>query len=727
MEDGLIQGRYKPLFLRARGGFSDVEVAWDTRLQRRVAIKRIPVHNLPDSASIEEARIAALLSNPNIVSIYDVERTGQETLIIMENVDGPSLLELLARSTELLDLDTITAIVDGVVQALDYAHENQVLHLDIKPANILIDHSGHIKVSDFGLAELAGDAGYGSGEGGTIGYMPPEQLQQGPLDVRSDLWALAALTYQLLCGDNPFFALSPQASLAHIVNEPVVLPSSLRPELGSEVDAALIKALSVQASERQANVTGFWAELQPYLGKTRSGRRRLKALVAGWADANALLPQEGGILGAGLMPPSDFDGAGAGGQGAGAQGAGAQGAGAQGARAAGGQIATGAGDQHGPDFANKNSNFRGIDADGSADDEADDAADTATSERYRPKREKQHREKRLGTVWERTGPRVRAVIARLVCALGCGTTAWLGLSAVIFLGSPVNALATSLATNTGQPVMAQSEFTWVLSIVVSLVVALVGFIVPSVGGALAGLVLALGFYCTGNWLVGNLVLGGFIAWWLAVGRRSVADAAVLMLTPLFCALQLPFVLPLLAGYFQTERRALATTGFAFFLASLIALLSIGLPDGIAAALFGQDPQMASAQAYAQPALSSVFGLLGGSLGLAQMPGADELWLPLIEMVTSPVFWALAASWLAAVFVMSLCCTGQSRVKYMLGGSLATLILAAGAMSAPLLLGSGQPLLYTATTIASLVLALAICSLLVALGVLPQPFARKREG
>jgi hypothetical protein len=280
MAGQLILNRFRILETKGKGGFGTVDVAWDSRLQRRVAIKRIPLAiDETDLPGIQEARTAALLNDARIVSVLDFEVTGTEALIIMENVDGPTLGTLLAESHELLSLDIIATIVSDVAGALEYAHENQVLHLDIKPDNILIDHKGHIKVSDFGLSQLSGTAGFAEPQGGTIGYMPPEQLMQEDVDARTDLWALAMLLYQLLTGSNPFLARTADASLTRILNDPLPLPSALRPELDPAIDEVLIQALMADRELRYASVAEFLAELTPCLGTAQSGRRRLKNRV----------------------------------------------------------------------------------------------------------------------------------------------------------------------------------------------------------------------------------------------------------------------------------------------------------------------------------------------------------------------------------------------------------------------------------------------------------------
>ncbi len=280
LERPLILNRYRPLETRGEGGFGVVDIAWDTRLQRRVAIKRIALQTTDNEIpGIQEARTAAMLSDAHIVNVLDFEITNTEALIIMENIDGPTLDDILAKSSDLLDIDAIGAIIYGVAQALECAHENQVLHLDIKPDNILIDRSGRVKVTDFGLSELSGISGYREPQGGTIGYMPVEQLLMQEVDQRTDLWALAALTYKLLTGVNPFVASDAQHSVALIQDTEIVLPSAFREDLDPAADAIIVKALAADRAQRYNSVSEFYQELATWLGDAQLGRRELRALA----------------------------------------------------------------------------------------------------------------------------------------------------------------------------------------------------------------------------------------------------------------------------------------------------------------------------------------------------------------------------------------------------------------------------------------------------------------
>ena len=197
--------RYQPLETLATGGFGSIEICRDTHLRRRVAIKRIPLtanSGMPASDIMDvlrEAHTAAMLQHPNIVQVIDFTHDTAYAYLVMEYVDGMSLAEFLHRvDGHSLTFDEAAAIADALGQALTFAHSNGVLHLDIKPANVLIDHSGNVKLTDFGMARLSSAGGFGGSRGGTIGYMPPEQLdiETGTVNERADVFALACVIYR---------------------------------------------------------------------------------------------------------------------------------------------------------------------------------------------------------------------------------------------------------------------------------------------------------------------------------------------------------------------------------------------------------------------------------------------------------------------------------------------------------------------------------------------------
>ncbi len=239
------------------------------------------VHTLARIPGLDEARTAAMLSDQNIVTVYDFEIQDSTAYLIMEYVEGLTLSQLLHDHDDAVTLNVVAAVFDGVAHALEVAHASQVLHLDIKPDNILINAAGQVKVTDFGLATLADASGFGQAGGGTIGYMPLEQMRQQDLDARCDEWALASVTYEMLAGENPFLANDLFAAQEAIEDGELVLPSLCWDDLDAEADDVVFYALDPDRDQRYETVADFAEELAPFLGDVREGTRELAAIVRG--------------------------------------------------------------------------------------------------------------------------------------------------------------------------------------------------------------------------------------------------------------------------------------------------------------------------------------------------------------------------------------------------------------------------------------------------------------
>lgn len=279
--------RYQPLETLATGGFGSIEICRDTHLRRRVAIKRIPLINgagMPASDIMDvlrEAHTAAMLQHPNIVQVIDFTHDTAYAYLVMEYVDGMSLAEFLHRADgHSLTFDEAAAIADALGQALTFAHSNGVLHLDIKPANVLIDHSGNVKLTDFGMARLSSAGGFGGSRGGTIGYMPPEQLdiETGTVDERADVFALACVIYEGLVRQRSLYG-GHARRLARPHHRRRHLSQRTDPSLSPGAEAALMSALSPMPQDRPDSIEAFCDRLLAGLGSVREGRRSLEQMV----------------------------------------------------------------------------------------------------------------------------------------------------------------------------------------------------------------------------------------------------------------------------------------------------------------------------------------------------------------------------------------------------------------------------------------------------------------
>ena len=257
---GLLPGdRYQTVARLGAGAFGEVFRARDSVLGRDVAVKRIRLDAFAEPVLLEEvkqrflreAQVAARLRHPNIVTVHDIVSSGSTSLIVMELVEGETLQSRL-RTRERLDLPETLRVLEPVASALDHAHANQVVHRDVKPANIMIEPSGQVKVMDFGIAKLETAANLTS-TGlimGTPNYMSPEQARGVKVDGRADLFSLGCVLYECLTGTRPFRAESVSGILVKILTEepppPDYRATGLPPELGAVLGRAMAKEPSAR-------------------------------------------------------------------------------------------------------------------------------------------------------------------------------------------------------------------------------------------------------------------------------------------------------------------------------------------------------------------------------------------------------------------------------------------------------------------------------------------------
>ena len=284
--------RYRVMGTCGTGGFGTVLACWDTRLQRRVAIKRMPLstpeYGIDDQVStstineaLSEARTASRLEHPNIVDVHDFEVEGNTAYLVMEYIDGVSLSELLERvEGGTLTHDEVAYLVQELGNALEFAHHNGVLHLDIKPSNIIFTRDGCVKLCDFGMATLASAAGYADARGGTIGYMPPEQIEGRLVDERTDIFSLAVVVLEALIGKNPFIAADAEHSLSLIEQGPKPRPSKVDPSLTGFAEKTLLACLSPEPSSRPSDIGAVSNDLVYGLGNPEDGEASLTSLLS---------------------------------------------------------------------------------------------------------------------------------------------------------------------------------------------------------------------------------------------------------------------------------------------------------------------------------------------------------------------------------------------------------------------------------------------------------------
>ncbi len=280
MDKELIGGRYQVLQQIGAGGMANVYLTRDLNLQRQVAVKQLR-HTFAEDAEfrvrfLQEARSAANLVHPNIVTIYDFGRDPQDVYIVMEYVDGTDLKVLLRRRSPLPHPEAVELMLQ-ICEGVGYAHRAGLVHCDLKPHNILVSNSDRIKITDFGISRALAtinpdeqlDIVWGSPQ-----YFSPEQAAGTAPSPASDVYSLGVILYEMLTGRLPFEAADTEllAELHQIA--PVIPPSTYDPTIPPELDQILLKVLSKEPAARYRTADQFgqvlatFSDEQPALPRT---------------------------------------------------------------------------------------------------------------------------------------------------------------------------------------------------------------------------------------------------------------------------------------------------------------------------------------------------------------------------------------------------------------------------------------------------------------------------
>jgi len=266
-------GSYRILAPLGKGGMGEVLDAWDDLLDRPVAIKIIASRYADDPTLYRrlqiEARAAARLSHPNIVTVYQLGEEGMVSYIAMEKLEGESLSHVL-RARGRLDPKEAVRMVRGAIEALAYAADRSVIHRDIKPANLMVLSDGTIKVLDFGLAKRldSDDPGLTATNChvGTPLYMSPEQAAGEKCDHRTDIYAMGITLYQMVVGHPPFQAASPVAIAMKHASTPLPISDELKTPVGSAFSVILNRMTAKDPKNRYATYAELLADLDAFLG-----------------------------------------------------------------------------------------------------------------------------------------------------------------------------------------------------------------------------------------------------------------------------------------------------------------------------------------------------------------------------------------------------------------------------------------------------------------------------
>ncbi|HEY9233190.1 MAG TPA: protein kinase, partial [Blastocatellia bacterium] len=288
-------GAYRVERQIGRGGMGEVYLARDTRLDRPVAIKLLPASFNHDSDRVrrfqQEARAASLLNHPNIVTIHEIGESAGRRFIVSEFVEGKTLRALLRPSR--LALDQTLDIVIQTASALDTAHQAGIIHRDVKPENLMVRNDGYVKVLDFGLAKLTGqapgsrheEAGELSTETGTVmgtvKYMSPEQARGLKVDPRTDIFSLGVVLYEMLTGRAPFDGETPSHTIVAILERQPPPLSDYVPDAPGQLRRVIDKALRKEREARYQTISEMSGDLLEVRNELQMQARRGQASAAG--------------------------------------------------------------------------------------------------------------------------------------------------------------------------------------------------------------------------------------------------------------------------------------------------------------------------------------------------------------------------------------------------------------------------------------------------------------
>jgi serine/threonine protein kinase len=257
--EGRNLGKYRILEPLGRGGMARVYRAYHPQLDRYVAIKVLRSDLVLEEEFLarfrREAQAVAALRHPHVVQVFDFDVQGDIYYMVMELLEGDALRTRLndyrARG-EQMPLGEVVRILLDVLDGLAYAHSEGMIHRDVKPGNILLTKRGQGVLTDFGIAQIVGGTRYTVSGAlmGTLNYMAPEQGLEGQCDVRSDLYSLGIVFYEMLTGDPPYDAETPLAILMKHVNDPLPLPRQVNPSIPQPLERVVLKALAKRREAR---------------------------------------------------------------------------------------------------------------------------------------------------------------------------------------------------------------------------------------------------------------------------------------------------------------------------------------------------------------------------------------------------------------------------------------------------------------------------------------------
>ena len=298
----LINDRYEIIRSIGEGGMANVYLAQDTILDRKVAVKILRGDLAEDEKFVRrfqrEAISASSLNDPNIVEVYDVGEDNGKYFIVMEYVQGLTLKQLIKKRGSL----TLPEVVDIMLQltsAVAHAHESYIIHRDIKPQNVIILEDGRVKIMDFGIAVAlnAGEFTQTNSVMGTVYYIPPEQANGGAATIKSDIYSLGILMYELVTGHVPFKGDNPVEVAIKHMNEPIPSICEYDPEMPQSIENIILRASAKNPRNRYESAWEMHEDLETALDKERFNEPKVvyKYPEKGFDDDDKPLPRGGRV------------------------------------------------------------------------------------------------------------------------------------------------------------------------------------------------------------------------------------------------------------------------------------------------------------------------------------------------------------------------------------------------------------------------------------------------
>ncbi len=270
----MINDRYEIIRSIGEGGMANVYLALDTILNRKVAVKILRGDLAEDEKFVRrfqrEAISASSLNDPNIVEVYDVGEDDGKYFIVMEYVEGKTLKQLIKKRGSL----TLPEVIDIMLQltsAISHAHESYIIHRDIKPQNVIILEDGRVKIMDFGIAVAlnAGELTQTNSVMGTVYYIPPEQANGGAANIKSDIYSLGILMYELVTGHVPFRGDNPVEVAIKHMNEELPSICEYDPEMPQSIENIILRASAKNPKNRYSSAMEMHEDLKTALDKER--------------------------------------------------------------------------------------------------------------------------------------------------------------------------------------------------------------------------------------------------------------------------------------------------------------------------------------------------------------------------------------------------------------------------------------------------------------------------